>query len=131
MEKEIIDPHSNQIVSISEQPDVVANVFNQFFISIPRKTLSSAYGDDFKVKTTEPQAHTAIWLLKKIGKSEIEEALNKIKNPTSAGFDGITLNMITNNAEIFRNLLVRLFNFSISNGYFPTCLKKTIVITIF
>ena len=62
---------------------------------------------------------------------EIFAAAMSLKNTNSTGNDKISSKIIKNNIIALVDPLTYLFNFSFSNGIFPTNLKTAVVIPLF
>ena len=123
---------SNDSLPVKGNEFAIANAFNAFFTNIPSDTLSSCYGKNYSVQPPKPQNdRLTSFFCSNLTRADVASAIQKIKNQTSSGLDGINLKLIKCNEDLFITLFVFLFNLSLKSGIFPNCLKKAIVIPHF
>lgn len=130
---EIFEPITNDIIQVKGNEKKVANFFNNFFLEIPGKTIKDAYGINYQVdyNMINTEDRETSWYFQKIDLADIEKAIHCIKKLKTSGKDGITLEMVKDNTDIFLPLLLHLFNFSIKHGYFPKILKESVVVPVY
>lgn len=129
----IVDPYTKDTLTVKGKEREVANIFNTFFLEIPRKTVQEAYGVKYQVDYTiiNPEERETSWLLKQIDIADVEKAISRIQKLHTSGKDGITLAMIKDNLNILLPPLLYLFNMSIRHGYFPAILKQSVVVPVY
>ena len=62
---------------------------------------------------------------------ELECAMKQLKNDKSPGFDKIINEFLKNNTYLFKCTLLKLFNYFLTNSYFPKAWSIGLIIPIF
>lgn len=126
-------PVTNMPIQTTGNERDIANLFNDFFIHIPQETITNAYGPQHLNQTNPliPQTNLYSFYLKSLHQDDILQSINDMTNLHSAGVDGLSLLIFKENYDKFKDVLHHLFNFSLSQGYFPNCLKESIVIPVY
>lgn len=121
--------------TIVNDPQVVADEFNDFFLNIVNNLeLNDTISDGFL--SLEYRQHFPIryemnsMFIDPVLPQDLMLIINSLKN-NSPGIDGIDSSLIKENAGTLLNVLLYIINFSFETGVFPEKLKKAVVIPIY
>lgn len=123
-----------RIVETTKNPKLIADHVNNFFINIGPNLASQIPQSEITRSTeTEDQANNKNikFLFQTISKEEILRTIKSLKNTSSAGPDEITTKILKILSSEITLPLEYLINLSITQGYFPSNLKQSIVIPIY
>jgi hypothetical protein len=105
-----------------DDPDKIANLFNEFFANIAQQTLSKN-----PPRTEKPQAlpptTSDLLTLPPTDENEIRNIINSLKPKTSAGVDEISAKILKHCSGALTKPLVTITNLSFMQGHFPSNLK--------
>ena len=121
--KHIYDPFSEK-QEIIENPQVLCEVFNNFFIKANENVTPTAHNahhnpvnQSFFLSPTTPQ--------------EVLKIIKSACNKHSSGVDDIPGTIIVQSADILAEPLSGLINHSFSKGIYPSCLKQSKVLPVY
>ena len=128
--------HSNHITlqingSICNDPTVIVNAFNDFFVNIGPNLASKISPSASSYRDFLPASINNSILMSPADKYEVSHIIKQLKGNTSPGLDGIPMSVIKFATDFISTPLADLINYSISNGKFPHLLKQAKVIPIF
>ena len=116
---------------IKTNPKTISDVFNSFFSTI-------AKGIDNKIiptnKTHKDYLNVSIvnsFFLTPVNHKELESLIKEMNTSKSAGPYSIPTNILKISCSVLSKPLVKLINFSFSEGTFPNLLKLANVIPVF
>lgn len=112
---------------LSEATDI-ANAFNDYFTG-----LSSATRPHSQQSTTPEvsQRFPHSLFLHPATPQEVSSVIGSLKRKKSVGWDNVSTSLLTSCESALSPVLAKLFNLCLSNGYYPTELKKSRVVPIF
>ena len=115
-----------------DDPKEIANAFNLYFITIGPSVASHIVTDhDLSYKDYLSENHTPTIQMKFVKEEAVDSIINKLKNKTSHGFDGISNQILKiAKAELLRPKTF-LINQLIHTGTYPQQLKIAKVTPIF
>ena len=116
-ERDICDTFNSFFVRVGS--DIENNIRSKGFVEKPWKALNNKCDIADSI------------FFKPIHVAEIEQYINKIKDRTSFFEHGLTNYILKKTAMTISYPLTYLFNLSISQGVFPSCFKKCVVLPIF
>jgi len=129
--------HDGIELNLKENSQIISNKFNDFFINVASDLLT-------KLKKQQNEIHNLDILSddhipsKSIvnqfiltNEREIINQITKLKNDSSPGLDGITVNLLKENKSTLANPLKHIFNLSLSNAIIPDLFKLSIITPIF
>lgn len=114
---------------LENDPQVIANVFNNFFKDAPLKVVKSMDAQD--VPLSVKPLPNSIFLAPFVERELVSLVNNKIKNKSSYGFDGVSGVLIRRVIHPLAKVLTCLVNHSFLQGHFPNILKLNKIIPIF
>lgn len=109
--------------SLTEDPHVVANTFNNYFVSVGAHDNAASPPQGRPV--TSPLQNSLF--LSPVDSKEVIEILRRLKNKTSCGFDNIPPMLIKKCAEELVHPLTFIINQSFDEGIVPDKLKISII----
>jgi hypothetical protein len=115
------------LVLTTENPTLIANHFNDFFISVGSESNQTPVIENYTDETT---LNNTTFELKNITMHELEKAITDLKDK-KASKDHIPCRLFKISPTNVKLKLIELFNNSISEGIFPNILKETTVTPIF
>lgn len=110
--------HNNEIV---ENPKVVANIFNKYFVEVAGKLFTEHNHNNNVFKPIKEFGHNSV--LQTLNEQNILRYLRRIKNKKSSGPDTIPAYIIKQCAAPLAAPLTYIINASLSTGIFPVDLK--------
>ncbi|XP_055612778.1 uncharacterized protein LOC129759372, partial [Uranotaenia lowii] len=115
---------------IVSEGTVVANKFNNFFSNIGPQLASTipSNRDVNRFNTLTPIPDSIF--MEPATKQEVILKIKNLDQNKSAGPDGLQANFIKHHHQIFSELIRDVFNESLENGKYPSCLKTARVIPI-
>jgi Notch-like protein len=131
-----------EIETVSENPDLIAEEFNNYFNQIPERLLSENQFEMSEAgrRVTETDfleqekscEHKPMGYLKnfRLTPSDVEKMILKMKNKKSTGTDGISARVIKRLPKLFARILTPLYNESLRQGKFPDTFKIAIIVPI-
>lgn len=132
----VLKSNDNRVIST---PNEVANVLNDFFCTVADDLREGIILDSSSIDK-EFDAYKNIFTSNSVNESiffyptckeEIMLIIKSLRNNKAPGYDNITPIIIKEIAESIVNVLVHIFNLSMSSGIFPEKLKKAVVIPLF
>jgi len=69
--------------------------------------------------------------LRYVSEEEVRRALDKLKNKSSSGIDGVSAKILKSSADVLQVPLTRIVNASIEQGYFPSAWKIAKVVPLY
>lgn len=115
----------------------IANEFNQYFLGVAHKLRSGInsphiqHNPDYNTFFSQRLNFKSSFFLRPTTTEEVSAVIHSLKNNKAPGFDNINSSVVKKIAPNIINVLTYLYNFSLSTGEFPQCLKKANVIPIF
>lgn len=121
--------HENKII---EDPRLIANSFNDFFIKTPQQIIKdiSLYNKDMAAKPIVSKSLKSLFLNPFTEHELYELMLSKLKNKASSGPDEIPTFIVKKVLNFILTPLTHLVNLSFSTGKFPQSLKSGKVIPV-
>lgn len=114
---------------IMSQQDI-ADTFNTYFGSSANELLKLNPPRQHAITTSNSKTNKTIFL-RPIQRKELAEILDKISKKHSAGFDEIPCNLLKYVGAYIAGPLIHILNRSLSDGIFPSSLKKTKIIPVY
>lgn len=117
---------------VINDPQVIANEFNKYFIEIPNilsNSLNAHTNPLIFLKHTEKKLFKSFFLYP-TSESEVQKIVGQLKNTSSVGLDSIPSAILKENIELLSKPLTLIFNSSFETGIFPTTLKTSKVIPL-
>lgn len=112
-----------------EDPQQLANMFNEYFINIPLSLVADL--PDTGVDPSGCVYQVNSLFLYPVSEQEILKIINSLKNKKSVGCDSLSVELLKEIAPEISHALVHLINTSFSTGEFPIKLKQSIIVPIF
>lgn len=115
----------------------IANEFNSHFLNAPnalRLQVNNSYFNQVLEYNDifAPRINCKMsFFMKPTTTGEVLSIIHNLKHNKAPGFDGVGSTVVKQIAPSIINVLTYLYNFSLSTGEFPKCLKKAVVIPIF
>lgn len=109
----------------------IANHFATHFVTVAPNNILNHFGYNLSLPHTVSANIEKSLFFYEVTKSELFEIVNKLKNKTSSGLDGLTAYVIKNIILNIADPLLYCINKAIINGYFPDALKISSVSPIF
>uniref|UniRef100_A0A146LRR3 Putative RNA-directed DNA polymerase from transposon BS n=1 Tax=Lygus hesperus TaxID=30085 RepID=A0A146LRR3_LYGHE len=106
-------------------PEVIANKLNEYFTSIGEK-LNSEFSN-YNPERDLPNTVQTKMSFRGTTEEEVFKTITSIKGGTGPGWDGISSNLIKNNALYLTSPLTHMINLSLLKGQFPDALKIAVV----
>lgn len=103
----------------------VANSFNDYYINLLTTVTEQMVREDFQFSLIDKVDKSVF--LRPCTNLEVEKVINSLANKNSAGIDGISNNILKSIKSSIIAPLTYIINLCLSQGIFPSGLKKTIV----
>ena len=116
--------------SITEDPQEIANKFNEFFANVGPNLAKSIPVSSKRPSEFLKGNFPGSMYLSPTNEYEISDIISKLKNTSSKGFDDIPVNLIKNSNSALCTILAYLNNQSLLDGTFPDLLKIAKVVPI-
>ena len=111
---------------------VIAETFNEFFISIGSKLASESCSDSMHAtKTNNTPRSSTIFKFSEIGVEEVTAGLRNLKISKATGIDMIPSRALKIAADIIAPSITWIFNLSLKTGIFVDEWKKACVLSIY
>jgi hypothetical protein len=121
--------HGTEIIS---DPRIVANLFNQYFLSVGENSNNTCKTDNFKELLKKKKVNNVkSMFIKPLVEPEIIKIAKSLKNSNSCGPDELHTCIIKNNIDILCIPICHIFNEHINLGVFPEALKRAKVIPVY
>ena len=128
--------NNHKVINISENdeilsdPSIVANKFNNYFVDVSNKLSQTiAQGNcSYEQFLKEPLPKT--FFMNETDPDEIKVVINSLKNK-SCGLNQIPTRLIKIVSDVVSFPICTLFNRSIEEGIFPSCIKEARVTPVF
>ena len=121
----------SMIVSTSDDC-VIAETFNEFFVSIGSKLASESCSDSMHAtKTNNTPRSSTIFKFSEIGVEEVTAGLRNLKISKATGIDTIPSRALKIAADIIAPSITWIFNLSLKTGIFVDAWKKACVLPIY
>nr|CAI5853961.1 unnamed protein product [Callosobruchus analis] len=114
---------------ISENREL-SNLFVDSFSSSAPNAVKEKFSYNLSLPCTRSEYQQRSLFITPVTHDELLDIFRSLKNKTSAGFDGLTINMLEEVKEVIIPLLVYLVNKSVETFTFPAVLKLAIVIPV-
>lgn len=124
--------HKGQQYDTDNDPTVVSNIFNKFFINIGKKLAEKANNvpkNEFVNASNNFSFDNSF--SERIVNSEVINIVKNFKDDTAAGHDRITCKLLKYIIKLVADPLVHIFNLSIQQGIFPDNLKLAVIKPIY
>ena len=119
--------HENRDIT---DPDIIANMYNDYFINIGKNLATNLNGNiSYKNYLKMPSKTTCH--LERVTTSDVENIIDKLKNKSSSGYDGISNTILKSIKSVIINPLTLIINQMVETGIFPDVLKISKVIPIY
>lgn len=122
--------HDNTTVT---DPTEIANVFNNYFINIGVKLASAIDNNNdystYKQYLIRPAGSNCT--MEKVTETDVIAHINKMKNKSSSGYDGISNKMLKYVKNEISKVLALVINQMLETGIFPKILKISKVIPLY
>lgn len=105
----------------------VLDIFAEFFSTNASQMLHEYFGSNLSLPCTISSYNEQSIFIAPITTDEINKIIINLKNKKSAGFDGLTVNLLKQVKDNIIEHLTFLFNLSINEGYFPDVLKQALI----
>nr|CAI5819984.1 unnamed protein product [Callosobruchus analis] len=115
---------------VSDKSSISAIFLESFSKGMPTKVVNHFSYNLSLPPTASPCILNSIFI-QPTDTTEVAEVLNSIKNKHSAGYDGLSAELLIFVRDFTIDHLVNLINRSIAEGYFPDALKLSIVIPVY
>ncbi len=127
--KTFVESNSSNII---EDPEEIANKFNDYFINIgPNLAKKIKCNDNDAFEKYLNGSYQSSLFLNAITENELEIELENMKTNKSSGYDGINAKIIKIIAKEISKPLTHIFNLSFSSGIIPDNLKVALITPIF
>jgi hypothetical protein len=111
---------------------VIAETFNEFFVSIGSKLASESCSDSMHAtKTNNTPRSSTIFKFSEIGVEEVTAGLRNLKISKATGIDMIPSRALKIAADIIAPSITWIFNLSLKTGIFVDAWKKACVLPIY
>ena len=111
---------------------VIAETFNEFFVSIGSKLASESCSDSMHAtKTNNTSCSSTIFKFSEIGVEEVTAGLRNLKILKATGIDMIPSRALKIAADIIAPSITWIFNLSLKTGIFVDAWKKACVLPIY
>ena len=111
---------------------VIAETFNEFFVSIGSKLASESCSDSMHAtKTNNTSRSSTIFKFSEIGVEEVTAGLRNLKISKATGIDMIPSRALKIAADIIAPSITWIFNLSLKTGIFVDAWKKACVLPIY
>ena len=117
--------------NITDDPNAIANHFNNFFVNIGPTLAKKIEQTDTNFKTYLPQPSVNSLFLSPVSIDEIIDIVKRFKNGKAPGIDDINSVIIKQLINSLSDPLCYIFNLCLSNGVFPDSLKVAKVTPIY
>lgn len=115
---------------VEQSPQVIANMFNDYFVSVPQQLITGPSGP--RPDTLQHCYHqTRSIFLTPVTHLEISSIIKSLKNKKSTGIDNISTQLIKCVEPAISNVLAFIINLSFQKGKFPSKLKEATIVPIF
>lgn len=129
----------NDSESIITCPSEVANILNDYFCSVANDLRKGILEDNNMIDMCFGQYRGSfqdIYIRESIflyptSRGEVLQLIAKLKNNKAPGYDNVTPVIVKSISEYIVDVLVYIYNLSLSTGEFPSELKKAVVIPLF
>lgn len=132
LKKEIIEIETNTEI-LTNKLEIV-NEFNKFFLEVPsivRRSIINVDGrNDYDVYFTHKYMSSSMFMIPTCEK-EVQQVLKSLKNNKAPGQDCINSYILKRISIHILPVLTYLFNKSMAEGEFPSCLKSAVVVPLF
>lgn len=115
-------------IEIEGEPEVIANNFNEYLISVIPDLMKNVSSIPFNCNIVNNDKSI---FLKPVTTSEICEIAMKIKNKHSSGFDEIPTSIVKISISVCKNIICYIMNNSFKYGIFPENLKVALIKPVF
>ncbi|KAG8243116.1 hypothetical protein J6590_108674 [Homalodisca vitripennis] len=115
---------------IEQNPQAIANLFNDYFVSVAQQLITSPPGprpDTLRYCQHQPRS----LFLNPVTHQEISSIIKSLKNKKSTGCDNISTHLIKFIEPEISKVLAFIVNLSFLSGKFPTKFKQATVVPIF
>ena len=136
--KEVINKRKSGILpqkfciggSMTSDPVVIANTFNKYFTNI-----GSDLAKKIPITNTNPlsylnNSNSYSMYIEPVEKEEVVRIISKLRN-ASPGYDAIRSDVIKETYKYYLTPLVHVLNLSLTQGFFPDCMKVANVVPIY
>lgn len=123
----VLNYNNNIITNESE----VVSIFGSFFSTAASDKIYDHFGCNLSLPCTLSGYNPQSIYFAPVSLEEVNDVIDSLKNKNSAGFDGLTSNIIKNIKDSILVHFVYLINKSVIHGQFPNILKLASVIPIF
>ena len=114
---------------ILKEPVEIANAFNRYFINIGPSLANQIHTPhNYKEYLRTPSKNQIA--LQPIEEYKVIQVINRLKNKSSKGIDGISNNLIKTAKYVFAKPLTSIINQMLSSGIFPEQLKVSKIIPL-
>lgn len=120
---------NNKNLTFSHPLDI-ANEFNKYFIEVIENNIQTNNASNNKQHLKDNVSRQSLFMLP-VTCDDIIKIIDSLKNTNTVGFDNISTKVIKEVKEIIAPLLSHIINLCISDGIFPTRLKKVIIKPLF
>lgn len=129
----------NEIITESgniNNPNRIAQEFNNHFLNIPRKTIENCAQVDYNCRSNihflyHPSHTSSNFFFYPVSADEVTKCIVDLKNKYSLGSDGISTFIVKKIFVCFVEVLVYIFNLSFQTGIFPDKLKEAVVVPLY
>jgi len=118
-------------LDVKNEPLNIANIFNNFFINIGNSLACNIEESTFKFEENITPISFNSTFNENIKESDVRVMINKLKDDTAVGFDGISVKILKLVIDSIISPLTYIYNLSIKNGIFPEKLKLAIIKPIY
>ena len=115
---------------ITSDTKFIANKFNEQYLNAGPSLAANLPAPSRSHMSYMPLPNRDSIFLREVAPSEVRDIISSLKT-SAAGWDGISTKILKKSSEALLPILVHIFNLSITNGVFPTELKRAKVTPIF
>lgn len=120
--------------STFSHPLDIANEFNKYFIEIIENNSKTNHNNtpltNSRRNVIENSTSQSLFMLP-VSDTDIIKVISSLKNTSTVGYDGISTRVIKDVKEVIATPLSHIINLCISDGVFPTSLKKAVIKPIY
>ncbi len=115
----------------TENPQIIAHEFNNYFANIGKHVNNSVPGTDKHYTEYLKDNHPQNFFMNPIAPEEIKQITQKMKPKTSSGFDNIQMKLVKATIENIKLPLAHIFNQSFAKGIVPRQMKIAKIVPIY
>jgi hypothetical protein len=121
---------NNKIITVDENPDLIANEFNKYFNNVPVNLLHQNNLINLPINEREFANLITDCSLDsfQLTSDDVHQAITRLKNKKSAAIDGISSNVFKKLPNMMSKILTPLYNTSLKSGHYPTSLQISIIL---